>query len=86
MPHTSARQHILQALWTKQMDLQLARYLKLAKITIEGLDEWDESSSSAPHLSLEIPMITRWIHHQYHPAPPLPIHFSRCRCPLQLRC
>lgn len=46
MPRTSARQNILQALRTKQMDLQLARYLELAKIAIEGLDEWDESSSS----------------------------------------
>jgi len=46
MPHTSARQQLLEALHSRQIDLQLIHYLELAKVAIEGLYDSDDSSLS----------------------------------------
>src|SRR5882757_10032505 len=46
MPHTSARQQLLEALHSRQIDLLLIRYLELAKVAIEGLYDSDDSSLS----------------------------------------
>lgn len=47
MPRTSARQQLLETLHSKQLDLQLARYLELVQIVIEGLEDSDDSDSSS---------------------------------------
>lgn len=47
MPHISARQRLLEALQSRQIDLQLARYLELAKVAIEGLYDSDSDGSSS---------------------------------------
>lgn len=47
MPHISARQQLLETLHSRQLDLQLAHYLELVKVAVEGLYDSDDSTSSS---------------------------------------